>query len=104
MFYNIRNFTRMTLKYYIINHTNDCSPSEETARVHQIFDWELIFITCVVGFNQFFDKVSVDLRHSAARSFHLIKKIKLIVVSKIELISHYIKQIRVYKPRAINLS
>ena len=51
MFYNIRNFTRMTLKYYIINHTNDCSPSEETARVHQIFDWELIFITCVVEFN-----------------------------------------------------
>ena len=104
MFYNIRNFTRMTLKYYIMNHTNDCSPSEETARVHQIFDWELIFITCVVEFNQFFDKVSVDLRHSAARSFHLIKKIKLIVVSKIELINHYIKQIRVYKPRAINLS
>ena len=102
MFYNIRNFTRMTLKYYIINHINDCSPSEETARVHQIFDWELIFITCVVGFNQFSDKVSVDLRHSAARSFHLIKKIKL--VSKIELISHYIKRIRVYKPRAINLS
>lgn len=102
MFYNIRNFTRMTLKYYIINHTDDCSPSEETTRVHQIFDWELIFITCVVGFNQFSDKVSVDLRHSAARSFHLIKKIKL--VSKIELISHYIKRIRVYKPRAINLS
>ena len=102
MFYNIRNFTRMTLKYYIINHINDCSPSEETARVHQIFDWELIFITCVVGFNQFSDNVSVDLRHSAARSFHLIKKIKL--VSKIELISHYIKRIRVYKPRAINLS
>ena len=102
MFYNIRNFTRMTLKYYIINHINDCSPSEETARVHQIFDWELIFITCVVGFNQFSDKVSVDLRLSAARSFHLIKKIKL--VSKIELISHYIKRIRVYKPRAINLS
>ena len=102
MFYNIRNFTRMTLKYYIMNHTNDCSSEEETARVHQIFDWELIFITCVVEFNQFFDKVSVDLRHSAARSFHLIKKIKL--VSKIELISHYIKRIRVYKPRAINLS
>ena len=102
MFYNIRNFTRMTLKYYIINHINDCSPSEETARVHQIFDWELIFITCVVGFNQFSDKVSVDLRHSAARSFHLIKKIKL--VSKIELISHYIKRIQVYKARAINLS
>lgn len=58
----------------------------------------------MVEFNQFFDKVSVDLRHSAARSFHLIKNIKLIVVSKIELISHYIKQIRVYKPRAINLS
>ena len=91
----------MTLKYYIINHINDCSPSEETARVHQIFDWELIFI--IPPF-QFFDKVSVDLRHSAARSFHLIKNIKLIVVSKIELISHYIKQIRVYKQRAINLS
>lgn len=56
----------------------------------------------MVEFNQFFDKVSVDLRHSAARSFHLIKKIKL--VSKMELIGHYIKRIRVYKPRAINLS